>query len=233
MAARARPGQTIVFRARNASDFDLDPESTYEDPRAGDSQIGTVHPLTGPVRIGGRRAGRRAGRDPARHRAGPVRLHVGKPHRLRLRSRHRGVPGRVAPQPDRGRQRRPARGAHPQRELPRNRHRAARPRAARRDALARGRAAGRRRSRLPAVSDARLPRGGLRPGRLPPGRVPAHPPAARARRQPRHPLSAGRRHGVSALLRRGLRSRHRRPALRAGRRRGCPAPPSRWTPISP
>ncbi len=53
MAARAQPGQTIVFRARNASDFDLDPDSTYEDPRAGDSQIGTVHPLTGPVHIEG------------------------------------------------------------------------------------------------------------------------------------------------------------------------------------
>ena len=57
MAARARPGQTIVFRARNASDFDLDPESTYEDPRAGDSQIGTVHPLTGPVHIEGAEPG--------------------------------------------------------------------------------------------------------------------------------------------------------------------------------
>ncbi len=57
MAARARPGQTIVFRARNASDFDLDPDSTYEDPRAGDSQIGTVHPLTGPVHIEGAEPG--------------------------------------------------------------------------------------------------------------------------------------------------------------------------------
>ena len=57
MAARARPGQTIVFRARNASDFDLDPASTYEDPRAGDSQIGTVHPLTGPVHIEGAEPG--------------------------------------------------------------------------------------------------------------------------------------------------------------------------------
>ncbi len=53
MAARAEPGQTIVFRARNASDLDLDPESTYDDPRAGDPQIGTVHPLTGPVHIEG------------------------------------------------------------------------------------------------------------------------------------------------------------------------------------
>ncbi len=57
MAARAQPGQTIVFRARNASDFDLDPESTYDDPRAGDAQIGTVHPLTGPVHIEGAERG--------------------------------------------------------------------------------------------------------------------------------------------------------------------------------
>ena len=57
MAARAQPGQTIVLRARNASDFDLDPESTYDDPRAGDAGIGTVHPLTGPVHIEGARPG--------------------------------------------------------------------------------------------------------------------------------------------------------------------------------
>ena len=31
MAARAEPGQTILFKARNASDFDLDPASTYDD----------------------------------------------------------------------------------------------------------------------------------------------------------------------------------------------------------
>ena len=57
MAARAAPGQTIVFRARNASDFDLDPASTYDDPRAGAAQIATVHPLTGPVHIEGARRG--------------------------------------------------------------------------------------------------------------------------------------------------------------------------------
>jgi len=57
MAARARPGQTIVFKARNASDFALDPANTYDDPRQGDSQNGTVHPLTGPVHIEGARPG--------------------------------------------------------------------------------------------------------------------------------------------------------------------------------
>jgi formamidase len=53
MAARAEPGQTILFRARNASDFALDPSITDVDPREGDPQIGTVHPLTGPVHIEG------------------------------------------------------------------------------------------------------------------------------------------------------------------------------------
>ena len=57
MAARAQPGQTIIFKARNASDFDLDPASNYDDPRQGDGQIGTVHPLTGPVYIEGAEAG--------------------------------------------------------------------------------------------------------------------------------------------------------------------------------
>ncbi|MEX2495609.1 MAG: acetamidase/formamidase family protein [Woeseia sp.] len=53
MAARARPGQTIVFKARNASDRDLDPDSSYKDPRETGAEIGTVHPLTGPVFIEG------------------------------------------------------------------------------------------------------------------------------------------------------------------------------------
>ena len=57
MAARARPGQTILFKARNASDFDLDPASTFDDPRRGGDQIGTVHPLAGPVHIEGARRG--------------------------------------------------------------------------------------------------------------------------------------------------------------------------------
>ena len=57
MVALARPGQTIVFKARNASDFDLDPSSSYDDPRQGDGQIGTVHPLTGPVHIEGAEPG--------------------------------------------------------------------------------------------------------------------------------------------------------------------------------
>ena len=57
MVARARPGQTILFKVRNASDFDLDPASTYVDGRVGDPQIGTVHPLTGPVYIEGAEPG--------------------------------------------------------------------------------------------------------------------------------------------------------------------------------
>lgn len=57
MAARAEPGQTILFKARNASDFALDPADTYADPREGDAAIGTVHPLTGPVHIVGAEPG--------------------------------------------------------------------------------------------------------------------------------------------------------------------------------
>ncbi len=57
MVATARAGQTIVLRTRNASDFDLDPDSTFEDPRRSGPRGSTVHPLTGPVRIEGARAG--------------------------------------------------------------------------------------------------------------------------------------------------------------------------------
>ncbi len=56
MAARAKPGDTIVFHTRNASDFDLDPEAP-PDPRRGDPGIGNVHPLTGPVYIEGAEPG--------------------------------------------------------------------------------------------------------------------------------------------------------------------------------
>ena len=57
MAARARPGQTIIFHVRNASDFDLDPESTFDDPRAAGPPVSTVHPLAGPVFIEGAQPG--------------------------------------------------------------------------------------------------------------------------------------------------------------------------------
>lgn len=56
MAASARPGQTIVLRTRNAADTDLDPASTYADPREG-NPTATVHPLTGPVFIEGAQPG--------------------------------------------------------------------------------------------------------------------------------------------------------------------------------
>ena len=57
MAAEAAPGQTIVFRTRNAGDYDLDPNSTYEDSRGVGPYLGAVHPVTGPVHIKGTRAG--------------------------------------------------------------------------------------------------------------------------------------------------------------------------------
>lgn len=56
MAARAKPGATIVLHTKNASDFDLDPHAP-PDPRAGDAGFGTVHPLTGPVHIEGAEPG--------------------------------------------------------------------------------------------------------------------------------------------------------------------------------
>ncbi len=55
MAARAKPGATIVFHTRNATDFDLNPNA-LPDPRDGEAG-GTVHPLTGPVHIEGAEPG--------------------------------------------------------------------------------------------------------------------------------------------------------------------------------
>jgi formamidase len=56
MAARAKPGATIVLQVRNASDFDLDPAAA-PGPRDGDPAFGTVHPLAGPVHIEGAEPG--------------------------------------------------------------------------------------------------------------------------------------------------------------------------------
>ncbi len=57
MAARAMPGQTIVFHARNAGDSQLDPDSTFIDPRSPAAAGNAVHPLTGPVFIEGAASG--------------------------------------------------------------------------------------------------------------------------------------------------------------------------------
>jgi len=56
MTVRAEPGATIVLHVRNALDFDLNPEAP-SDPREGDSEVGTVHSLTGPVYIEGAEPG--------------------------------------------------------------------------------------------------------------------------------------------------------------------------------
>lgn len=56
MAARAKPGATIVLHVRNALDFDLDPEAP-PDPRADDPGVGTVHSMAGPVHIEGAEPG--------------------------------------------------------------------------------------------------------------------------------------------------------------------------------
>ena len=57
MAARARPGQTLLLKTRNSADLQLDPDSTYVDLRDADPVRGTVHPLTGPVYIEGAEPG--------------------------------------------------------------------------------------------------------------------------------------------------------------------------------
>lgn len=57
MAAHALPGQTILLKTRNSADLQLDPDSTYVDPRDADPVRGTVHPLTGPVHIEGAEPG--------------------------------------------------------------------------------------------------------------------------------------------------------------------------------
>jgi amidase len=57
MAAEAEPGQTIIFKTRNAGDFELDPNSTRKDSRGAGPFMGAVHPVTGPVHIKGARPG--------------------------------------------------------------------------------------------------------------------------------------------------------------------------------
>ncbi len=54
-AARANPGDYIVFETRDALDSDLDLESTAEDVTALDLSL--VHPMTGPVFIEGAKRG--------------------------------------------------------------------------------------------------------------------------------------------------------------------------------
>lgn len=56
MTAHAAPGQAIIFRSRNASDFDLDPAAP-RDPRLAGPYGATVHPIAGPVHIDGARRG--------------------------------------------------------------------------------------------------------------------------------------------------------------------------------
>ena len=53
MPVRAQPGQTILFRVRNALDLNLDPSSNANEPWGTDPQLGAVHPLAGPVHIEG------------------------------------------------------------------------------------------------------------------------------------------------------------------------------------
>ena len=65
MTAEARPGQTLVMHTRNASDFDLDPGSTYEDPRR-EGGIETAAQIAGIATTRGAREATRAMRSPDR-----------------------------------------------------------------------------------------------------------------------------------------------------------------------
>jgi formamidase len=56
MTSLAKPGDTIYFNSRNCDDIDLNPYAP-KDPRIGDPQWGTVHPLAGPVHIEGAEGG--------------------------------------------------------------------------------------------------------------------------------------------------------------------------------
>ncbi|MDP6652267.1 MAG: acetamidase/formamidase family protein [Gammaproteobacteria bacterium] len=57
MAARARPGQTILFRARDARDVLGAAAAQTTEPETLSSDFGRVHPITGPVYIEGAVAG--------------------------------------------------------------------------------------------------------------------------------------------------------------------------------
>ena len=59
MIATARPGQTILFRTRDASDIlgTVDSQTDQMNESGDDWHFGRVHPLTGPVHIEGAKAG--------------------------------------------------------------------------------------------------------------------------------------------------------------------------------
>ncbi len=59
MIATAKPGQTILFRTRDASDFlgTVDSQTDQINKYGDDWHFGRVHPLTGPVNIEGAKAG--------------------------------------------------------------------------------------------------------------------------------------------------------------------------------
>ena len=57
MAARARPGEKIIMRGRDASDVHLDPDEYSQAESSPREGFGVVHPLVGPVYIEGAVAG--------------------------------------------------------------------------------------------------------------------------------------------------------------------------------
>ena len=59
MTARAKPGQTILFRTRDAADFlgTVNSQTAVIRQQQGENNFGRVHPMTGPVYIEGAKAG--------------------------------------------------------------------------------------------------------------------------------------------------------------------------------
>ena len=57
MAGAAAPGEVLLLRTRNALDFPVVPSGDDGDGREIGAELGTVHPLTGPVHIEGARRG--------------------------------------------------------------------------------------------------------------------------------------------------------------------------------
>ncbi|MEE4360461.1 MAG: acetamidase/formamidase family protein [Pseudomonadales bacterium] len=192
MTARARPGQTLVLRTRNASDFDLDPASDDVDPRAEDPESGTVHPLTGPVYIEGAQPGDLLAVTLLDIAPGPYGYTSVSP--IGFVSDHVRGALRVLWRLDRS--------AAVTDDIPGVRI----PNASFPGILTTLPGPTELDAMLSREAELRAAGGRLRTRRHPRARMPADPSTAGARRQPRHPLSQGRRHRLSALLSGGLRS---------------------------
>ena len=205
------PGEVVTFELRDSRDGTH--HARRRRTRTCSRSPSLAHPLTGPLEVRGAEPGRRARDRGARLRDRRLRLDrdlagLGLPRRplrpplpraLGARRRAGALGGRAR----RGRARRRVRRRD--RAWPLGG-------ALRARARARGRPGGTRRRLRPAEPRA----GGAALGR----RRPAHLPAARERRQHRHPRPRGGQPPAAARARARRAAVDRRPALRPGRRRG-------------